>query len=128
MARVQIRGFRCERCSHEWAPREPNQAPTVCPKCKSPYWNRPRKDDVKPEHRVICEWKAPELDGKTVEYTLAKKREGIGWFSVSDLGEGALRIVIRPVTGESDIMLTQVEADAIKSYSGKYRFSCFSRS
>lgn len=36
-------GYRCERCSHEWIPRGAEQEPFVCPKCKSPYWNRPRK-------------------------------------------------------------------------------------
>lgn len=45
MARVPITvmGFRCERCGHEWVPRDLDQEPKVCPKCKSPYWNRPRK-------------------------------------------------------------------------------------
>ena len=46
MARVPITvmGFRCERCNHEWIPRgDSEQEPSVCPKCKSPYWNRPRK-------------------------------------------------------------------------------------
>jgi hypothetical protein len=48
MARVPITvmGFRCERCSHEWIPRDAEQEPSVCPKCKSPYWNRPRKKPV----------------------------------------------------------------------------------
>ena len=36
-------GWRCERCQHEWVPRDFDQEPSVCPKCKSPYWNRPRK-------------------------------------------------------------------------------------
>ncbi len=43
MVRVQLWGFRCERCEHEWLPREKNREPRVCPKCKSPYWNLPRK-------------------------------------------------------------------------------------
>lgn len=45
MARVPITvmGFRCERCGHEWVPRDVDQEPRVCPKCKSPYWNRPRR-------------------------------------------------------------------------------------
>ena len=46
MARVPITvmGYRCERCSHEWIPRgNAEQEPSVCPKCKSPYWNRPRR-------------------------------------------------------------------------------------
>ena len=35
--------YRCERCIHEWIPRDAEQEPSVCPKCKSPYWDRPRK-------------------------------------------------------------------------------------
>lgn len=36
-------GCRCERCDHEWIPREVDVEPEACPSCKSPYWNRPRK-------------------------------------------------------------------------------------
>ena len=47
MAKVQLTllGYRCERCSHEWVPRERDNEtePRVCPKCKSPYWNTPRR-------------------------------------------------------------------------------------
>src|SRR5215207_4953867 len=46
MARVPITvmGFRCERCGHEWVPRGGvEDEPRVCPKCRSPYWNRPRR-------------------------------------------------------------------------------------
>ena len=44
MAKVKLEvwGYRCERCGHEWVPRN-QEEPRVCPKCKSPYWNRPRK-------------------------------------------------------------------------------------
>lgn len=44
MAKVKLAGFRCERCDHEWVPREAGQEPRVCPKCKSPYWNVPRRE------------------------------------------------------------------------------------
>ncbi len=44
MAKVRLWGYRCERCGHEWLPRK-EEEPTVCPKCKSPYWNTPRKRD-----------------------------------------------------------------------------------
>ena len=30
----------CKQCGHKWIPRIP--APGVCPKCHSPYWNRPK--------------------------------------------------------------------------------------
>jgi len=43
MPRVRIRGFRCERCGHEWVPRDKSRDPKVCPECKSPYWDTPRQ-------------------------------------------------------------------------------------
>jgi len=50
--------FRCLRCEHEWLPRKPWEGdepppaeglPTVCPKCKSPYWSRERQRTTTPE-------------------------------------------------------------------------------
>jgi len=38
---ITVQGWRCLRCGHPWVPRRP-EPPQVCPKCKSPYWNRPR--------------------------------------------------------------------------------------
>lgn len=43
MAKVELIGFLCERCGHTWIPRDKEQEPRVCPKCKSPYWNRPKR-------------------------------------------------------------------------------------
>src|SRR6266705_2726808 len=44
MARVQIPGFKCERCDHIWTPRaNSDKPPRVCPRCKSPYWDTPRQ-------------------------------------------------------------------------------------
>jgi predicted Zn-ribbon and HTH transcriptional regulator len=46
MARVPITimGYRCERCGHEWIPRGNSEVePRVCPKCRSPWWNKPKK-------------------------------------------------------------------------------------
>lgn len=43
MSKVPLMGYRCQRCGHEWLPRKNSKnEPKVCPKCKSPYWNRPR--------------------------------------------------------------------------------------
>ena len=39
---VFLRGCRC-RCGHEWLPRDKTEHPRVCPKCKSPNWDLPRK-------------------------------------------------------------------------------------
>jgi predicted Zn-ribbon and HTH transcriptional regulator len=36
---VDLPGCRC-RCGHEWLPRERNEKPRVCPKCKSANWDQ----------------------------------------------------------------------------------------
>ena len=46
MARVTRELYKCDRCGHEWMPRGAGK-PTVCPKCKSPYWDIPRKTERK---------------------------------------------------------------------------------
>ena len=46
MARVPITimGYRCDRCGHEWLPRRKVETdPRICPKCKTAYWNQPRR-------------------------------------------------------------------------------------
>jgi NAD-dependent SIR2 family protein deacetylase len=47
---VQIWGWQCERCDHEWLPRNRERKPKVCPKCKSPYWNKPRQQRGKTDN------------------------------------------------------------------------------
>ena len=37
--------IKCGRCGHEWIPHDIKKEPTVCPSCKSPYWNNPRKKE-----------------------------------------------------------------------------------
>ena len=39
---IKVKGFQCERCKHKWVPRN-KERPIICPTCKSPYWDRPRK-------------------------------------------------------------------------------------
>ena len=39
---IEVAGFQCERCDYKWASRG-GQTPRVCPSCKSPYWDRPRR-------------------------------------------------------------------------------------
>jgi len=41
MPEVILRGYECARCGHKWVPRDDDK-PKVCPKCKSPYWDKPR--------------------------------------------------------------------------------------
>src|SRR5437899_11414927 len=38
---IALEGFRCARCGHEWVPRK-DEVPRVCPRCKSPFWDRER--------------------------------------------------------------------------------------
>jgi DNA-directed RNA polymerase subunit RPC12/RpoP len=42
---IKVMGYRCERCTHEWIPRDARDQsePRVCPRCKSPYWNLKRR-------------------------------------------------------------------------------------
>lgn len=52
--------YNCKRCGHKWVPRL-NGHPTVCPKCKSPYWDKKRKLPKtywnKPEvAKVVKDW------------------------------------------------------------------------
>ena len=37
-----IPSCRCLRCGHGWSPRVLERS-RICPKCKSPYWNKPRQ-------------------------------------------------------------------------------------
>lgn len=40
--KIEVEGYQCERCEHKWIPRG-KEAPKVCPNCKSPYWDTPRR-------------------------------------------------------------------------------------
>jgi len=43
---ITLMGYRCERCAHEWLRKNnAEEEPKVCPKCKSPYWNTPKKQN-----------------------------------------------------------------------------------
>lgn len=44
---VFILGNCCYRCSHKWVQREESEKPTICPSCKSPYWDKPKKRFLK---------------------------------------------------------------------------------
>jgi len=47
---VLLPGCRC-RCGHEWLPRSPGEQPLVCPKCKSPRWDKPKLYERAPRRR-----------------------------------------------------------------------------
>ncbi len=45
MGEISLLGYLCERCAHKWVPRSNSEhKPIVCSRCKSPYWNVPRKN------------------------------------------------------------------------------------
>jgi len=37
---IKMYECKCERCGHAWITRT-EEVPVVCPKCKSPYWDKP---------------------------------------------------------------------------------------
>lgn len=47
--KIEVDGYQCLRCGHKWVPRvlRGNELPTICPKCKSPYWNKERRQHLK---------------------------------------------------------------------------------
>jgi len=40
MVKIVLTQLECTRCPHKWFPRS-TELPRVCPKCTSPYWNKP---------------------------------------------------------------------------------------
>ena len=53
MSKKEIKMYecKCERCEHEWITRT-EESPVVCPKCKSPYWDKPLNNDKKSKHGI----------------------------------------------------------------------------
>lgn len=45
MVRITLPGWKCERCGHEWRGKT-SEPPKCCGKCKSPYWQSPRKKET----------------------------------------------------------------------------------
>lgn len=40
---VTKKGFKCLRCGETWVPHDLKKKPVTCPKCRSPYWDKPKK-------------------------------------------------------------------------------------
>jgi uncharacterized OB-fold protein len=79
MARVpiQMMGYRCERCGHEWVPRESDQEPKVCPKCKSPYWSVPPKTEQPYEDFRAVVQRTLQGAGKPLTWTEIRSLAGL---------------------------------------------------
>ena len=43
MGKLVTNIFKCDRCGHIWCARSKDDKPKTCPKCRSPYWDTPRK-------------------------------------------------------------------------------------
>lgn len=43
MKQIRLPTFTCQRCGHTWYPRR-ELVPLRCAKCKTPYWDRVRKE------------------------------------------------------------------------------------
>src|SRR5678809_1540495 len=74
MAKVRLQAWKCERCGHQWIPRS-SKIPTVCPKCKSPYWSRPTGDKSHASRKPSWQEPVREIIGKVDTETLNLKRD-----------------------------------------------------
>ena len=50
----------CLRCGHSWLRRSLAKIPDTCPRCCSPYWNRPRKGEYPPKAKQPALHKTPD--------------------------------------------------------------------
>ena len=68
MGYTMIEGYLCDRCGYRWAPRngtglrDDKKEPKVCAHCKSPYWNRPRKNRF-PKNKWADRWTPEDEQG-----------------------------------------------------------------
>ena len=65
LAYVMIEGYMCERCHYRWGSRtgtgtRSKSDPKVCPKCKTPYWNLPRRNNMPTDKQAAIWNKAHE--------------------------------------------------------------------
>ena len=44
--KITVWECKCERCGHNWITRK-EELPLICPKCKTPYWDKPKWKGVK---------------------------------------------------------------------------------
>ncbi|MBT3324421.1 type II toxin-antitoxin system death-on-curing family toxin [archaeon] len=56
----------CKRCSHRWNPRK-KEKPTICPNCKTPYWNKPTK--ITKEQTLRIKDKLIDIHNKIIHNT-----------------------------------------------------------
>lgn len=42
VTKIKINKIVCKRCEHQWVPTQ--EVIRVCPKCKSPYWDKDKNE------------------------------------------------------------------------------------
>ena len=40
---IKKKGYCCLRCGYKWIPRKKKGKPRTCPKCRTSYWDKPKK-------------------------------------------------------------------------------------
>lgn len=75
MAKIQLAGYRCERCRHEWIPRDEG-VPKVCPSCDSAYWDVPNTNLPYPEFKGVVA-RVLEEQGKPITWTELRETAGL---------------------------------------------------
>jgi hypothetical protein len=58
MTRVELRKLHCHRCGYKWVPRV--EKIRVCPKCKSPWWDKPKDTPRSREGAALVPSYSPE--------------------------------------------------------------------
>ncbi len=103
---ITVLGFRCERCAHEWVPRGgTEEEPRVCPKCRSPWWNRPPKSKPMPYEEFRDKVAAALADG--AQHTWTEVRTAAGFSQLFPNNQWVRRM-------ESDIgLIRRRSADGI---------------
>jgi hypothetical protein len=70
--------LKCLRCGHEWIPRRPIK-PKVCPKCTSPYWDKPKWKGI--DKGISVDLEADKADICTFRYI---KSSASSWSGTAD--------------------------------------------
>lgn len=88
---ITLLGWECIRCKHRWIPRN-ERKPTVCPKCKSVYWDTERirsKNMVEKSHQPSYVLPSPLEERVQIYLTLRKMKltfEEIQYLISTDIG------------------------------------------
>jgi len=73
----------CDRCSHSWTSRNGENLPVICPRCKSPYWDKPKRytskfNTLAPLEPEISEGDLAAIDADNCELTAEQAAEFLG--------------------------------------------------